>query len=139
MDVLLCAILHRAINVAQSRARSRARKREHKTRVERGPLGVDSTSVFCSRFCVRNRAAAQLVLLFFSRDHARDRARKAKGPVGRRRDHGRRNASKKREWNRPLNGIIFLVLSTVLESYVNVFIKDHIARFVQFLNTEKRS
>jgi hypothetical protein len=34
--------------------------------------------------------------------HARDRARKTKGPVGRRRDPGRRNASKKRKWKRPL-------------------------------------
>jgi hypothetical protein len=40
--------------------------------------------------------------LLFSRDHARNRARKAKGAVGRRRHRGRRNASKKREWKRPL-------------------------------------
>jgi hypothetical protein len=36
------------------------------------------------------------------RDHARGRARKAKGAVGRRRHNGRRNASKKRQWKRPL-------------------------------------
>jgi hypothetical protein len=55
--------------------------------------------VFCVRFSVRDGATAQQLPLL---DSVRDRARKAKGPVGRRRDHGRRNASKKREWKRPL-------------------------------------
>jgi hypothetical protein len=65
-------------------------------------LGAVPTRVFCSRFSVRDGAAAQLLPLIFSRDHARDRARKAMGAVGRRRHHGRRNVSKKREWKRPL-------------------------------------
>jgi hypothetical protein len=34
-----------------------------------------STCVFCSRFSVRDGAAAQLLPLLFSRDHARNRAR----------------------------------------------------------------
>jgi hypothetical protein len=42
-----------------------------------------------------------IFLCFFSRDHARDRARKAKASVGQWRDHGRDNGREKREWRRP--------------------------------------
>jgi hypothetical protein len=45
-----------------------------------------------------------IFLCFFSRDHARDYARKAKASVGRWRDHGRDNGPEKREWRRPLKG-----------------------------------
>jgi hypothetical protein len=68
--------------------------------------GAVYTRVFCSRFSVRDGAAAKLVPLLFSYHHARDRARKAKEAVGRRRHHGRRNASKKRKWKRPLKPFI---------------------------------
>jgi hypothetical protein len=64
------------------------------------PLRAVYTRVFCVRFSVRDGAAAQQLPLLF---HVRDRARKAKEPVGRRHHRGRRNGRKKRECRRPLN------------------------------------
>jgi hypothetical protein len=56
MNALLCqfdAKLHRAINLAQSRARPQAQKREQKTRVETTPKGSITRCVFYVRFYVR--------------------------------------------------------------------------------------
>jgi hypothetical protein len=55
-------------------------------------LGAVSTRVFGSHFSVRDGAAAQLLPLLFSRDHA-----------GQWRNHGRDNGREKCEWRRPLS------------------------------------
>jgi hypothetical protein len=57
------------------------------------------TRFFCVRFSVRDGAAAQLAPLLFSRDHVREKAKKA---VGQRRHHGRRNGRKNVSVDGPL-------------------------------------
>jgi hypothetical protein len=110
--VSFCELAPIRTNVACCQLRAHTSDRQTQSVTQPQQLRAVYTLVFCVRCPVCDGAAAQQLPLLC---HVRDRARKAKGAVGRRRHRGRDNGRKKHECRRPLKDTFFQALSSEMD------------------------